>query len=110
MHLTASRLRACSRVRMAALLGTASLATIATVNAWGQTPAPNPQAPAVAQNSDQIPENVLITGSLIGGTAAVGVPVSNLRAQDFAETGQLTLADILKSVPALDIDAQASTT
>ncbi len=63
----------------------------------------------VAQ-ADEIPETVLITGSLISGAASVGVPVSNLVPQDFAETGQLAINDILKSVPALDIDAEASPT
>src|SRR5205823_9283799 len=58
----------------------------------------------------RVPEQVLITGSLISGTASVGVPVTDLRPADFIETGQLSLTDILKSVPALHIDAQASPT
>src|SRR6185436_5835290 len=66
-------------------------------------------AQMVAQDME-IPETVLITGSLIAGTVPVGVPVSNLTPRDFAETGQLTITDILKSIPALDIDAQASPT
>jgi iron complex outermembrane receptor protein len=68
------------------------------------------QATQQAQQQMQVPEQVLITGSLISGAAAVGVPVTALRAQDALETGQLSLNDILKSVPALDIDAQASPT
>src|SRR5262245_6551697 len=35
----------------------------------------------------EIPEQVLITGSLIRGSAAIGVPVTNLSPQDFAQTG-----------------------
>ena len=59
---------------------------------------------------EDVPETVLITGSLISGAVSVGVPVSSLRTLDFVETGQLSLTDILKSVPSLDIDAQASPT
>ncbi len=63
--------------RLAALLGSASLMTMANAS------------PALAQGemvaqADEIPETVLITGSLIRGTAAVGVPVTNLSPQDFA--------------------------
>jgi len=36
----------------------------------------------------RIPETVLITGSLIRGTAAVGVPVTNLSPMDFKTTGR----------------------
>jgi iron complex outermembrane receptor protein len=67
------------------------------------------QGQQVAQN-EEVPETVLITGSLISGAVSVGVPVSSLRTLDFVETGQLSLTDVLKSVPALDIDAQASPT
>src|SRR5689334_11495107 len=67
------------------------------------------QGQQVAQN-EEVPETVLITGSLISGAVSVGVPVSSLRTVDFVETGQLSLTDVLKSVPALDIDAQASPT
>jgi hypothetical protein len=99
MNFTVSR----SRARLAALLGTASLgAMFASSAAFAQG------AMMVAQ--DEIPETVLITGSLIAGTVPIGVPVTNLTPRDLAETGQLSLADILKSVPALDIDAQASPT
>jgi iron complex outermembrane receptor protein len=66
------------------------------------------QGQPVAQ--EDIPETVLITGSLISGAVSVGVPVSSLRTLDFVETGQLSLTDVLKSVPSLDIDAQASAT
>ena len=66
-------------------------------------------APAMTAQNEP-PEQVLITGSLIQGAAAVGVPVTDLRAADFVETGQLTITEILKSVPALRIDAEASPT
>ena len=49
------------------------------------------------------PETVLITGSLIRGTAAVGVPVVNLAPQDFAMTGSLTAADLFRSVPQFNV-------
>ncbi|HUR58443.1 MAG TPA: Plug domain-containing protein, partial [Opitutaceae bacterium] len=57
---------------------------------------------AVAQ-ADEIPETVLITGSLIRGTAAVGVPVTNLSPQDFAMTGALTTADLFRTFPAANV-------
>src|SRR6266850_6013408 len=82
--------------RLAALLGSASLLTMANalpVYAQGM---------AVAQN-EEIPETVLITGSLIRGTAAVGVPVTNLSPQDFAMTGALTTADLFRTFPAANV-------
>src|SRR5262247_3251926 len=75
------------------LLGTASLGTMA-----GAIPA-FAQGQAVAQ-AEEIPETVLITGSLIRGTAAVGVPVTNLAPMDFAVTGALTTAELFRTFPA----------
>ena len=49
-------------------------------------------AEMVAQ-AEEIPETVLITGSLIRGTAAVGVPVVNLSLKDFAISSTLTASD-----------------
>ena len=66
--------------RLATLLGTASLLTMGNaIDAHAQG--------EVAQ-ADEIPETVLITGSLIRGTTAVGVPVTNLSPQDFAHDGR----------------------
>src|SRR6266436_9612088 len=82
-------------VRLATLLGSASLLTMANaLPAYAQG--------AVAQN-EEIPETVLITGSLIRGTAAVGVPVTNLNPQDFAMTGALTTADLFRTFPAANV-------
>ena len=39
---------------------------------------------------------MLITGSLIRGTVAVGVPVTNLTPMDFATTGAVTTADLFR--------------
>src|ERR1700704_99054 len=83
-------------VRLAALLGSASLLTMANV-----IPAAA-QGMAVAQ-AEEVPETVLITGSLIRGTAAVGVPVTNLSPQDFAMTGALTTADLFRTFPAANV-------
>jgi len=84
-------------VRLATLLGSASLLTMANaLPAYAQG--------AVAQN-EEIPETVLITGSLIRGTAAVGVPVTNLSPQDFAMTGALTTADLFRTFPAANVAA-----
>jgi hypothetical protein len=55
-------------------------------------------AEMVAQ-AEEIPETVLITGSLIRGTEAVGVPVIGLSPQDFAMTGTLTASDLFRTIP-----------
>src|SRR5262245_4417571 len=80
------------RAKLAALLGSASLLTLAHVSAYAQ-------GEQVAQ-AEEIPETVLITGSLIRGTAAVGVPVTNLAPMDFAVTGALTTAELFRTFPA----------
>ena len=56
-----------------------------------------------------VPEQVLITGSLIHGTAAVGVPVTTIGAADYRQVGALTTADVLKDVPAVYVLAGYST-
>jgi len=82
--------------RLTSLLGTASLFTLANAVAA--------QAQQMAQAQPQeVPEQVLITGSLIHGTAAVGVPVTNLSPQDFAQTGALTTADLFRTVPQANV-------
>src|SRR5205814_8646723 len=50
-----------------------------------------------AQAGEAVPEQVLITGSLIHGAAAVGVPVTNLGVQDFTQTGNITIGDLFRS-------------
>src|SRR5499427_5244383 len=86
--------------RMAALLGSASLFTLATSGfAYAQgTPA--------AQN--EAPEEVLITGSLIHGAVEVGVPVVQLGTIEFQQTGALTVSDLLRSIPAIAVEASTS--
>ena len=82
--------------KLSQLLGTASLLTLANSMAA--------QAQQMAQATPQeVPEQVLITGSLIRGTAAVGVPVTNLSPQDFAQTGALTTADLFRTVPQANV-------
>jgi iron complex outermembrane receptor protein len=77
-----------------ALLGSASL--LALVSA-GST-----EARAQVQETE-IPETVLVTGSLIRGAASVGVPVTNVGPQDFVTSGALTTADLFKTIPAFVI-------
>jgi iron complex outermembrane receptor protein len=92
MHSTTSKL--------ATLLGTASLLTMAnalTAQAQQQVA----QAQMAQENPEAVPENVLITGSLIHGTVAVGVPITQLKAEDYAEVGALTTADLLKDVASI---------
>jgi iron complex outermembrane recepter protein len=78
--------------RFAALLGSASFLTLTTaINARAQQMAPAMTA--------EVPEQVLVTGSLIHGAAAVGVPITNLGVQDFAETGDITISDLFRTIP-----------
>jgi len=85
--------------KLATLMGTASFLTM--VNALSA----HAQMTAQAQTAqaEAVPEQVLITGSLIHGTAAVGVPVTNLGTQDFTETGNLTIGDLFRTVPAANV-------
>ncbi len=78
-------------IRLSKLFCSVSVAAMAAggAAAWAQDQ-------QVAQ--EEVPETVLITGSLISGAVSVGVPVSSLRTLDFVETGQLSLTDILRSV------------
>jgi iron complex outermembrane receptor protein len=72
------------------------------------------QNAAVVQNpvvaSEIVPEQVLVTGSLIHGVAAVGAPVTSLGAQDFRETGSLTVSDVLRTDPSVVVLASSSIT
>ena len=86
--------------RLATLLGTASLLTMTNAIAAHAQMVAQAQ---VAQAAEEVPEQVLITGSLIRGTAAVGVPVTNLSPQDFAQTGALTTADLFRNVPSANV-------
>jgi iron complex outermembrane recepter protein len=81
--------------RIATLMGSVSLLSLTTaLAAQAQTAPPAQMAQAAPE---QVPEQVLVTGSLIHGAAAVGVPVTNLSTQDFAETGAVTIADLFRS-------------
>ncbi|HXJ01622.1 MAG TPA: TonB-dependent receptor plug domain-containing protein [Micropepsaceae bacterium] len=93
--------------KLTALFGSASFLTLAHTIAAQAQPAPQTQVAqaqvAQAQMAQaaptEVPEQVLITGSLIHGAAAVGVPVTNLGTNDFAQTGSLTTADLFRTVP-----------
>jgi len=88
--------RTYARTKLSALLGTASFFVMAN------TSPSLAQGEMVAQ-ADEIPETVLITGSLIRGTTAVGVPVTNLSPMDFAQSGALTTADLFRTFPAANV-------
>src|SRR5437763_1828789 len=88
--------------RIATLMGSASfltLTSVAAVHAQQQMA----QAQMAQAAPEAIPEQVLITGSLIHGTAAVGVPVTNLGAQDFTQTGAITIGDLFRTVPVANV-------
>lgn len=63
-----------------------------------QVAAAVPQQVAAAQPQE---EEILVTGSLIHGAAAVGVPVTSLSVEDFKLTGAVTIGDLFKNVPAV---------
>src|SRR5687767_10899108 len=85
-----SNSRARRSARLALLFGTASLSALAGSEA-------NAAAAAAAPV-----EEVLITGSLISGTAAIGVPVTNLGADDFREVAPLSVYQIIQTLPAIE--------
>lgn len=91
--------------RIGFLLGTTSFIAVAGVQGVrAQEVAPPPANPAVAQAvaaqpAEQVPEQVLVTGSLIRGAAAVGVPVTTFSANDFTTTGSFQTSDLFKNVP-----------
>jgi iron complex outermembrane receptor protein len=93
MRLLSSR----SRAGVAALLGSSSLLVSPSYGAEGQQGAAAAPAATV--------EEVLITGSLIRGAPAVGVPVTNLGEAELQETGAVTVSELLRSVPAVEVDA-----
>src|SRR5207248_7046103 len=87
--------------RFAILMGSASFLTLTTaLTANAQQVA---QAQMAQAAPGAVPEQVLITGSLIHGTAAVGVPVTNLGTQDFTQAGAVTIGDLFRTVPAANV-------
>src|SRR5712671_5530721 len=97
--------------KLATLMGTASLLTLTNVlAAQAQQVAQAQVAQAQTAQAQEVPEQVLITGSLIHGTAAVGVPVTNLNVQDFRQTGAQTLADLFRTVPVANVSPGAVAT
>ena len=94
--------------RFASLMGSVSLLTLSSVlAAHGQQIA---QAQMAQAGPETVPEQVLITGSLIHGTAAVGVPVTNLGVQDFTETGNVSVGDLFRTVPEANVAPGPSAT
>src|SRR4051812_49822508 len=97
--------------KLATLMGSASLLTLTNaLAAQAQQVAQAQVGQAQMAQAQEVPEQVLVTGSLIHGTAAVGVPVTNLSPQDFAHTGALTTADLFRTVPAANVEPGAVAT
>ncbi len=83
----------------AAFLSSASFVVLMSAQpVWAQV-ATTQTAQAVPEMA---PEQVLVTGSLIRGTVAVGVPVTSLGNDDFKEVGALNIQDLLNTIPALE--------
>ncbi|HEX5279142.1 MAG TPA: TonB-dependent receptor plug domain-containing protein [Micropepsaceae bacterium] len=83
--------------RFASLMGSVSFLTLTNVVTA------HAQAQMAQAIPETIPEQVLVTGSLIHGTAAVGVPVTNLGVQDFTQTGAVTIGDLFRTVPEANV-------
>ena len=84
--------------KLASLLGSASLLAMANSGAALAQP-----MPMTAQAAPEVPEQVLVTGSLIRGTVAVGVPVTNLSPQDFNQTGAINTGELFRTIPAANV-------
>src|SRR5579872_3807536 len=86
-----------STTRLATLMGSASLLALANSISL--------HAQQMAQTAPEtVPEQVLVTGSLIHGTAAVGVPVTNLGVQDLTQSGNTTISDLFRTVPSAVVE------
>lgn len=96
MVLGASWLCTHRAARVAALLGTSSFLTLLAETAAFAAAAPAPV------------EEVLVTGSLIRGAPAVGVPVTALTANEFGETGALTTAQLMNNIVSIDTRTDVS--
>ncbi len=97
-----SNARARSAKRFAVLLGTASFASLTVVVASAEAQQVAQAQMAQAPTTELPPEQVLITGSLIRGTVAVGAPVTTLSQADFAQAGVVSVGDLLtQALPAL---------
>ena len=92
--------------KFATLMGSASFFTLA--QALGADAQQVAQAQMAQAAPTEVPEQVLITGSLIRGTVAVGVPVTNLSVQDLRTTGSLTTADLVPHNSAVQRHSRAS--
>src|SRR5688572_27281123 len=97
MNFEVSRLRARRTTRLAFLLGGASLATMASSEAFAAA-----AAPVVAAAPAPV-EEILITGSLISGAPAIGLPVTTLGEETLTEAGALNITEMLETVPGIDI-------
>jgi len=63
--------------------------------------AANPPTQTAQAAPGALPEEVLVTGSLIHGAPAVGVPVTTFGNDDFKQTGALTIGALFLNVPAV---------
>jgi iron complex outermembrane recepter protein len=98
MNIVKPRAHARNATALATLLGTASFLSLAS-------------AEALAAQAAAPVEEVLITGSLIAGAPAVGVPVTSLNIEDFRNTGAASISELMRNVPAVHVDlAGAATT
>src|SRR6185503_3455750 len=80
-------------VKFAWLLGTTSLLLLANGRASAAEPLGS------EPTAEEIPEQVVGTGSVVRGGAGVGVPVSNVAPQDFAMTGAITTSGLFRTIP-----------
>ena len=84
------------------LFGSASIAVLAAANAEAAQQPAVPPAPAAAPAPASAEEEILITGSLISGAPAVGIPVTGLNAEDLAEVAPLSIYQLIQTLPSIE--------
>jgi iron complex outermembrane receptor protein len=87
-------------------------AVIAAANGASNTPdaAAAPKPVRLAQAASPAPatapalqlQQVVVTGSLIAGTPAIGAPLQTLTTQDFLNAGALNISEAMKNIPSVE--------
>lgn len=93
MNWTSPHLHARRASQLAILLGGASFGALATSSAYAADGA------AAAASAEEI----TVTGSLIRGAPAIGLPVTALGENAIVESGSLNITELLETIPGIDI-------
>ncbi len=102
MRLRDEKVRSFGEIVSARALKVVTLLTIAGAAAFVETGSASAQDAAQPDANSKVDE-VIVTGSLIRGTKAVGGTVTSVTAEDFPRVGSNSVTDILRFNPALNI-------